>query len=182
MDTCKNMTAFVTALHTNETPQTHGSALVVWSYGTTCLEHDLTWLKFFFGQENSEGCCSIERFLIWTHMTVHVSCKAMMCAKMHPFLCGHILEGSYQVCNETTFAHQIRGEEQTWCYPEHSKDVFLNMQCHCKAYLHLRCNCRAIHHLFRGNDNWINSTYCFTMTGNSANSLSFFMSTQCRPC
>jgi hypothetical protein len=45
-------------------------------------------------------------------MPVHVSCKAMMCAKMHPLLCGCILDGSYQVHNGTTFAHQIGGEEQ----------------------------------------------------------------------
>jgi hypothetical protein len=35
-DSCKNMTAFFTALNTNDTPWTHGSTLVVWSYGITC--------------------------------------------------------------------------------------------------------------------------------------------------
>jgi hypothetical protein len=64
-------------------------------------------------------------------------------AKMHPVLCGSILDGGCQEGNGTTFAHQIGGGEQMWCYIEHFKDVSQNVQCHCKAYLHLRCNCCA---------------------------------------
>jgi hypothetical protein len=62
MDSYKNMTAFVTALNTNETPGTHGSALVVWSYGTTCLEHDLTWFKVSLDRKTLRGGVQLNAF------------------------------------------------------------------------------------------------------------------------